>query len=224
MRIYSNFREALPEIKRELSEMGILTHPHTMQDKDVRGNPDYDALELQNLIYTVTDPRLEDLKPTQPWADVELLDRLSGKALNPGRAWKYRKEVWEEFLHDGKFAYTYPERMAGQLKEIIREMQSNPNSRQLWLSIWDPQKDIANLGGVSRVPCSLGYLFQVRTGQVNLTYMMRSCDYATHFENDIWLAHSLQRAVAPLSGWPVGTFTHYIGSLHVFAKDMKGVF
>jgi thymidylate synthase len=225
MRIYKDFKEALNEIKRDLAEMGILVHPHTYQDKWVADNPDFDTLELQNYIYVVLNPRPEDLEPTQPWADKEFDERISGIPHNPGKAWAERAEVWKEFLEaDGKFSYTYSERMWYQLNKLIREAKDNPDSRQLYLSIWNPKLDIFNIGGWRRVPCSLGYLFQIREEQVNMTYLMRSCDFVTHMVNDIYLATKLLHYFASQVGKPVGRFTHYIGSLHIFQKDVKGVF
>ena len=204
--------------------MGIPVHPKSYQNKIVEGNSDFDTLELQNYIYTVTEPQLGHLNPTQPWADVEFTERVSNRMINPGEAWKARPEVWEQFLDDrGHFDYTYPQRMFGQISPIIGELQDNPDSRQLFLSIWDP-RDIHSVGGKERIPCSLGYLFQARQGQLHMTYMMRSSDLATHFENDVYLAHKLQCYVAQQTNLPVGRFTHYIASLHLFRKDGEGIF
>lgn len=226
MRFFTNFNEALNEIKRDLAEMGLDVHPQTMQDKHIADNPDYATKELQNYSYTVLDAanHLNELSPTQPWADAEFEERVSGLNLNPGEAWKKRPEVWEEFLHNGKFSYTYPQRMYYQLGHIINELRTHPDSRQLWMSIWNPFLDVFKLGGHDRVPCSLGYLFQLRRGKLNMTYFMRSCDYATHMHNDIYLAVMLMRYVAQATGNEPGDFTHFIGSLHVYAKDVKGVF
>jgi len=224
MRIYRNFREAHSEIERDLAEMGIRVHPHTYQDKYIADDPRFETLELQDYIYTVTNPHTTDLKPVQPWAMEEFKERMSFEGINPGKAWKLREEVWEEFLHQGKFAYTYSERMYFQLTKLTAEARDNPDSRQLYLSIWDPDTDITRLGGAARVPCSLGYLFQIRNDKVDIKYFMRSCDWVTHFQNDVYLAHRLQIWFATKVGKLPGKFTHYIGSLHVFQKDVKGVF
>lgn len=225
MRFYKDFKEALSEIKRDLAEMGIEVHPKTYQDKYIADDPNFATLELQNYVYTVLHPNPDDLGPVQPWADMEFEERISGIKYNPGNSWKKRLDVWEQFLEsDGRFAYTYPERMAHQLDIIADEAEDNPDSRQLYMGIWDPNKDIYRLGGLSRVPCSLGYLFQIRGGILNVTYFMRSMDYVTHMENDMYLAHMLQRWMANRIGVPEGRFTHFVASLHIFKKDVKGVF
>ncbi len=226
MRFYVGFGEAVDEIKRELAEMGIRVQPQTMQDKIVADDSAYNTMELQNYMYMVSKPvkTLGALKPNQPWADKEFSERITESYINPGEAYKERIEVWKDFLHDGEFAYTYNERMGWALPTLIAELKKNPNSRQLYLGIWDPQVDIERLGGQSRVPCSLGYLFQLRRGNLNMTYFMRSCDFITHYHNDAYLAVKLLEYVAKQTEHCVGTFTHYMGSLHVYQKDVEGVF
>ena len=239
MRIYINAEEMIEETKRDLAEMGIVVRPATMQDKYIKGNPDYETRELQNYSYCLLDAKSQDIPGViQPWADAEFEERVTdpwvrcsgGKGypefINPGKAWELRKEVWTEYLHEGKMAYTYNELIWNndQVTKIINRLKEDPDSRQLWISLWNPDKDPDFLGGVSRVPCSLGYGLQVRDGKLNLHYVMRSCDFATHFRNDVYLAIKFLEWVAEKTGYPVGSFTHTIFSLHVYNKDIEGVF
>lgn len=227
-----NASEMYEEVKRDLAEMGIEVHPKTMQDKNVEGNPDFFTKELQNYSYCLLNPNIDDLKSglpiVQPWCDLEFEERVdrSNWPVNPGEAYLARNDVWDEYLHFGKFAYTYNERLwvNDQLGKIIERIKEDPDSRQLWVSIWNPSIDLYNLGGLSRVPCSLGYGFQVRKGKLNMHYVMRSCDFATHFPDDVYLANKLLFWVAEKTGYEVGTFTHTVFSLHVYKKDIKGVF
>ena len=239
MRIYVNAEEMIEETKRDLAEMGIVVRPATMQDKYIKGNPDYETRELQNYSYCLLDAKSQDIPGViQPWADAEFEERvtdpwvrcLDGKGypefINPGKAWELRPEVWTEYMHDGRMAYTYNELIWNndQVTKIINRLKEDPDSRQLWISLWNPDKDPDFLGGVSRVPCSLGYGLQVRDGKLNLHYVMRSCDFATHFRNDVYLAIKFLEWVAEKTGYPVGSFTHTIFSLHVYNKDIEGVF
>lgn len=227
MRIYTDFKkEALGEIKRDLVEMGVKIHPKSYQDKIVENDPAFDTLECQNYVYTVVNPKPEDLTPTQPWADAEFKERITLPPVNPGTAWELRKEIWTEFMcADGKFGYNYPERFAryDQIKRIIERIKEDPDSRQLFLAVYDPS-DIQHMGGVSRVPCTIGYQIQIRNNLLHLTYIQRSCDFATHFNNDVYLAVKMQKYLSEQTGYKVGRFTHFIMSLHLFKKDGKGVF
>lgn len=229
MRIYMNWNEAYEEIKRDLAEMGINVYPKTMQDKYIEGNEDYATKELQNYCYTILNAKSEDVKSfsTQPWADEEFKERINPYGnVNPGTAYKLRQEIWNEYMHDGKFAYSYNERFFRnrQLDKIIARLQEDNDSRQLWLSVWDLNEDVNKLGGISRVPCSLGYNFQFREGKLNIHYVMRSCDFNTHFPNDVYLAIRLLEYVAERCNMEVGNFTHTMFSLHVYKKDVSDVF
>lgn len=237
-----NWKEAYEEVKRDLAEMGIIVHPKSMQDKVVEGNEDYATRELQNYCYTILNAKSSDVEGViQPWADMEFAERVTdpyhrdvtGKALvipqnfvNPGEAYKTRPDVWNEYMHNGKFAYTYNERIwyNDQITKIINRLKEDNDSRQLWLSIWTPDIDVDKLGGISRVPCSLGYAFQFRDGKLNMHYVMRSCDFNTHFRNDVYLAIRLLEYVAQKADMEVGNFTHTMFSLHVYKKDVKDVF
>lgn len=236
MRLYTKADEAFEEIKRDLAEMGIWVKPKTMQDKVIEGNSDYETTELQNYCYTLLNAKSSEIpNVTQPWADAEFKERITNpwdpiegkfKFINPGEAWKLRENVWGEFFHNGKFGYTYNELIWNndQFMKIVNRLKEDPDSRQLWISLWDPERDPDLLGGISRVPCSLGYAFQVREGKLNMHYVMRSCDFSTHFANDVYLAIKLLEYVAELTGYEVGSFTHTIFSLHVYRKDLKEVF
>lgn len=244
--------EAFEEIKRDLCEMGIEVKPNSMQDKDIKGDPNYYTKELQNYSYCILESKPDEIQGvSQPWADAEFEERITEPLeevdcricprvidicgpdsicpksyINPGEAYKLRPNVWNEFLRDGKFGYTYNERIWAndQLTKIIERIKVDPFSRQLYLSLWNPDIDPSNIGGAIRVPCSLGYNFQVRGGKLNIHYMMRSSDFTTHFANDVYLAMRLLEHVADATGYEVGTFTHTIFSLHVYAKDIQGVF
>lgn len=238
MRIFMDWNEAYEEVKRDLAEMGILVKPKTMQDKNIEGMEEYETMELQNYSYSILDAKSEDVVGViQPWADKEFEERIfnpyehldsegNPQFINPGEAWKEREDVWSEYMHDGKLAYAYNERIwnNNQLTKIIERLKKDHDSRQLWLSIWNPDIDPDYLGGVSRVPCSLGYNFQYRDGKLNIHYVMRSCDFNTHFINDVYLGIKLLEYVAKETSLPVGSFTHTMFSLHIYKKDIQGVF
>ena len=208
------------EIKRDLHEMDILVKPKSMQNKHVEGDPRYETLELQNYTFTILDTSDKDNMPkaTVVWCLAEFKERVSGDLDNPGYAWEQRKEVWTEFLNqDGCFDYTYDERISGyeQLSAVIEELKRNPDSRQCIIHIHYPS-DIYEIGGKSRIPCTMYYQFMVRRGALDVIYNMRSSDYNTHFQNDVWLADELRRFIAQKIQYPVGLFMMNVGSLHIY--------
>ena len=224
-RIFQNFTEAVSELRRDLAELSTKLGPTTWQGRSVAEDSGYVTNELQNYLYTVTNPEPDKgLEPTQSWVEWELYERLRGCGVNPGEAYKRRLEVWGKLLEeDGKFSYTYSERLYGQLPEVVNVLREHNFSRQIFLGIWDSFTDPYQLEK-HRVPCSLGYYLQFRGGRLNMTYLQRSCDFITHYHNDVWLAVKMLEYIAEEAGLPRGMFSHWIGSLHVFEKDVRGVF
>lgn len=233
-RIYTDFPEAQNEIARDLAELGVTVFTETMQDKDIAGDKDFATKELQNYTYTVLKPEYTEVQGIhKEWVKQEWEDRLIGD-LNPGKAFTKRREVWQEFLEEdpgaggskhrpAKFSYTYSYRMGGRrIQKVIDELRIHPHSRQLWLPVWWPIDE--DRRGERRVPCSLGYWLVNRDGNLNMTYVMRSCDFHTHYANDVALATMLLHYIAQLVGLEVGTFSHFVGSLHVYRKDVADVF
>jgi thymidylate synthase len=239
-RIFMNCKEAIDEIRRDLAEMGHTIHPKSYQNKDIANDPDYAAKEVTNYTYSIVNPEIYDLPNLlKKWVEAEASERFNGERINPGEAYKLRPDVWNEFLVNGEFDYSYPERFnplvggskhtIDQIEEVVVELANNPDSRQCYISIWN-STDIAYMGGEKRIPCTLGYLVQIRDNQLQITYLQRSSDFATHFQNDVALAILLAKEISYRliekydKVYRVGLFTHWIGSLHVYMKDIKNVF
>jgi thymidylate synthase len=261
MRIYSNLYDAVRETERELFEMGIEVWPETMQDKVIKGNEDYKTKEIRGYSFKINGWKLNWLEihkvleyffPKQGeqlmrYCSEEFKDRISEIPLNPGNSYQYRLDIWKEFLHDDKFAYTYSERMAEQVNVILEELKKNPSTRQAIINIHsnicplvdgqakdtgqklnhvEVSADIDNRGGGGRVPCSLYYQLMIREGRLDLIYAMRSCDLLAHFAIDIILALLLQSWFADELNIHTGEFTYFCGSLHSYYHDLKvrGIF
>lgn len=232
--------EAIKEIERDLFEMGLEVHPESMQDINTKGNEDFKTKEIMGYNYCITngsdkDRMLVYMNLPLDYAKVEFSERVSQKdvfrnaqPLNPGTAYMLRPEIWNKFLHDGKFSYTYNERLHAynQLNSVIEELRKHPNSRQAVVQIFDFHCDLYKMGGKERIPCSLMYQFMIRNGKVHMHYFQRSCDLLTHAAYDIWFAIAMIEYVADTLGRPTGYLYHYISSLHAYYKDLKakGIF
>lgn len=227
MRIFRSAVEMHTEVGRDLFEMGHRIHPETMQDKDVRSDAGYETIEWLGYVYTLTSKETARqiacaLKLDEDYVIREGSERTSGIPMNPGKAWKRREELWTPFIRDGRFAYTYSERFARQLETVAFELMARPNTRQAVVQMFNCHEDHANMGGKDRVPCSMHYQFLMRNGQLDCVYVMRSCDYMTHFPYDVAFAVWLQGWMANRTGAPQGHLVHFIGSLHAYAKDLEG--
>lgn len=228
MRIYENSLTLISECFRDLNEMGLIVKPKSYQNKVIEGNEDFETKEIRNYVYTLLSLDKEEylfiFEPSvKEWADEEFEERISYNFINPGKAWKMREKVWQEFLTEiGTFDYSYNGRIqpGGNLALIIKELSRNPDTRQAWLPIFH-EKDVRYMGGTRRIPCSLGYHFMVRDGILHMDYIQRSADAVTHFGNDVYLAWKLMDHVALMSGYETGYLTHMIFSFHAYKKDWK---
>jgi len=237
MRIFRTCTEAVSEVTRDLYEMGVRVHPETMQNKKVAEDSDYNTLELMGYSYMVQGPfTYSDVRNAvdsnvgpkgMDYCVNEFSDRISQDILNPGISHQFRMEVWEEFLdEDGKFDYTYNERLGhDNIGRVIQLLRKNPNSRQGVVPIYFKHVDDKLRGGIKRIPCSMHYQFMLRNGELNVIYVMRSCDIHTHLPIDMALAIMMLQHVAHGIGAKQGNFIHQIGSLHIYSKDARpGVF
>lgn len=234
MRIFMSPLEAGKEIERTLFEMGIRSHAASYQDKIASTDPDFETRELVGYSFRIEgsftrESRLKLLNSfgfEEDYADRELRERLSDRYFNPGRSWKSRLEIWEKFLQsDGYFAYTYNERIREQWERARRRLETDPDSRQIVITVYDQHKDIAHWGGGARVPCTFHYHFMSRVfsgvRKLNMIHAMRSCDFYTHWPYDLVLAMGLQVEMAHQINQEVGWIMQSIDSLHAFRKDWK---
>ena len=230
MRIYSNSFELMSETGRELNSYGQLVKPKTYQNKVIEGNEDFYTKELicqQYCLTSLGDPVwLFVFSHSKEWADAEFQERIDiSDITNPGKAWELRKDLWEQFLVNGKFDYTYNERMV-ILPYTIQLLKSDSDTRKAVLPIFNGngEDDTLYYHGNKRIPCSMYYDFLIRQNGkgekvLHICYHQRSSDFAQHFGNDIYLAWRLMEYVAQEVGVKPGYLYHTIDSLHIYKKD-----
>lgn len=184
-----------------------------------------------------------------PWAEDHFQERVGGLPLNPPPSeawWPFNQEQNKahKFTKNGaaeKFSHTYPERFwpkdagddpersfdtnrgirfeLGDLRDVVNLLRRAPGTRQAYLPVWFPE-DTGTVHG-QRVPCSLGYHFLIRGGQLHCWYSMRSCDLMRHFVDDVYMAGRLVQWVCDQVGnslYP-GVLNMTISSLHTFESD-----
>lgn len=234
MRIYLNCVEAITDIGRELKKVATTVHTQTYQNKNIANDPNFSTKEIQAFEFMVINTDDKDAMPgcTLEWLKAEFKERISQNEINPGEAYKLRPEVWNEFLVEKNrdnqegfpmqvFDYTYNERISFQIQPIIDELRMHPESRQAIIEVHNNMRDLFGLGGRRRIPCSMFYQFMIRDGKLDVIYVMRSSDFATHFQNDIWQADELRRYIAAHLNLPIGKFIMFVSSLHIYKKDWE---
>lgn len=232
MRIYSSSYELMSEMGRELNSYGQTVKPKTYQNKNIEGNEDFVTKEIicqQYCLTSLQDPTwLFFYSRSREWADAEFQERIdTSDIINPGKAWELRKDLWEQFLVNGKFDYTYNERIIHVIKPLIRLLKDDNDTRKAVLSIFNGDMDRLDTDGYEvsrRIPCSMYYDFLIRQNGkgekvLHICYHQRSSDFVTHFGNDVYLAWRLMEYVAKEVGVKPGYLYHTIDSLHTYQKD-----
>lgn len=129
-----------------------------------------------------------------------------------------RGEGWRQKAGPGRgmtsHGYRFP---IGDLGDVVRLLRREPTTRQAFLPVWFPE-DTGSTEG-QRVPCTLGYHFIIRNGELHCSYFLRSCEIYRHFTNDVYLAVRLMQWVGNQVGVPCGELTMFITSLHGFVGD-----
>lgn len=101
-----------------------------------------------------------------------------------------------------------------QLEDAIRILQENPNSRQVVISIWNPEFD---LGCKTRdIPCNDMLMFKIRNGELITTVQNRSNDLHWGLPTNIFQFSFLTELMATCLGITLGTQTHNSQSLHIY--------
>lgn len=118
----------------------------------------------------------------------------------------------------------------GDLHDWALQLARNPFSRQEWFPIFHPEDVGEVIGG--RKPCSLGYQVWCREDKLHMYYPLRSCDFAHHMRDDVYLAIRMMLWLIKVNAscdskpnfdyWKrvkLGTLTFHATSLHVFIND-----
>lgn len=176
---------------------------------------------------------VEQCSPQLPWADEHFLERTGGEPVNPPpshRRWLTGTEKY--FSKEEKFSHSYPERMwtettrsgirfnYGNLQTAVDLLVKDPTTRQCYVPMWFPEDLTAAVQG-ERVPCTFGWHFMLREGQLHCAYHMRSCDVVRHLHNDLYLCNRLVLWIidrAKLDARP-GILHFSSTSLHCFTND-----
>ena len=99
------------------------------------------------------------------------------------------------------------------VKHLIR---TDPNTRQAIIHIKD-----ANNRPTKDTPCTVYLQFLLRDGKLNLSVHMRSNDIWMGVPYDMFSFCFLQMKMAMELGVEIGEYTHYAGSLHLYARDYE---
>lgn len=120
-------------------------------------------------------------------------------------------------LYDG----AYGPRIKSQMDYIYQLLKRDPTSRRAVISIYNQKDQNENL--TFDVPSTVSLQFLLRKNKLNLICYMRSNDFWNGLPFDVSIFGFLQEVMASWLKVKLGTYIHFVGSAHIYLKDLQKV-
>ncbi len=119
-----------------------------------------------------------------------------------------------------------------QLKQVVETLKSNPNSRRMLVSAWNPSvlpdtsksfdENVAN-GKAALPPCHAFFQFYVADGKLSCQLYQRSADIFLGVPFNIASYALLTEMMAQVCGYQAGEFIHTLGDAHIYTNHFEQV-
>jgi len=106
-----------------------------------------------------------------------------------------------------------------QIKEVIQQIKTNPDSRRLIVSAWN----VADVPNMALAPCHTMFQFYVVKGKLSCQLYQRSCDLGLGQPFNVASYALLTHMIAQVCGLEVGDFVHTFGDLHIYSNHMEAL-
>ena len=119
-----------------------------------------------------------------------------------------------------------------QIKEVIETLKTNPNSRRMLVTAWNPSvlpdtskpfsENVAK-GKAALPPCHAFFQFYVANGKLSCQLYQRSADIFLGVPFNIASYALLTMMVAQVCGYEAGDFIHTFGDAHIYSNHQEQV-
>ncbi|MBB34540.1 MAG: thymidylate synthase [Hirschia sp.] len=104
-----------------------------------------------------------------------------------------------------------------QISWVLNEIQTNPNSRRLMVSAWNP----ADVNDMALPPCHCLFQFHVSNGRLNCQLYQRSADVFLGVPFNIASYALLTMMMARACNLQPGDFIHTLGDAHLYLNHLE---
>lgn len=149
--------------------------------------------------------------------------------------WKEMMQVFvEKIISEDNFAEKYGDlgpvygkqwrnfEGVDQLEQVVADIKSNPNSRRLIVSAWNP-KEIPIMVKSGLPPCHTLFQFYVSDGKLSCQLYQRSADVFLGVPYNIASYSLLTLMIAKVTGLEPGEFVHSFGDTHIYVNHLEQV-
>ena len=134
---------------------------------------------------------------------------------------KKHAKIWDK-MHNGdnivNSNYGWQWNRNEQLKFVIKELKTNPNSRRAFITIYDGKEHEEH--GLD-TPCTLNIGFNIQDDKLSMNVLMRSNDLWYGFCNDQYCFSNLQSLIAKELNLKIGSYFHFANNLHLYEKHFS---
>lgn len=106
-----------------------------------------------------------------------------------------------------------------QIKNVIEQIQKNPNSRRHIVTAWNPEE----VDQMALPPCHTFFQFYVADGKLSCQLYQRSADIFLGVPFNIASYALLTHMIAQECGLEVGDFVHTLGDAHIYINHFDQV-
>jgi thymidylate synthase len=127
--------------------------------------------------------------------------------------------MWRRFPYPESENGIIKAREYDQIAEVIKLIKTNPSSRRMVVSAWNP-------GMLSRQklpPCHVMFIFNVTGDRLNCHLTQRSGDIALGIPFNLACYAALTIAIAKETGYKPGMFAHTIVDAHIYVNHVDGL-
>ena len=145
-------------------------------------------------------------------------------------------KIWDEWATpDGDLGPVYGKQWrdfngVDQVKWVLNEIKTNPTSRRMIVSAWNPEflpdtsispsENAAN-GKMALPPCHCFFQFYVLNGKLSCQLYQRSADIFLGVPFNIASYALLTHMIAQVCHLEVGDFVHTFGDVHLYSNHMQ---
>ena len=108
-------------------------------------------------------------------------------------------------------------RVIDQISDVMHQIKSNPDSRRLIVSAWNP----ADLPAMALAPCHCLFQFYVADGKLSCQLYQRSADIFLGVPFNIASYALLTLMMAQVTGLKPGDFVHTFGDAHLYVNHFE---
>lgn len=108
-------------------------------------------------------------------------------------------------------------RTIDQIQEVVETLKSNPDSRRMIVSAWNP----ADIPDMALAPCHCLFQFYVAEGRLSCQLYQRSADVFLGVPFNIASYALLTMMMAQVTGLQAGDFVHTLGDAHLYLNHLE---